>query len=279
MTRVAVIGLGAMGSRIARRLRDAGHELTVWNRTRARAEALGAPVAETPADAAGGADVVITMVADPEALRDVTEGPDGVAARARGGTTVIEMSTVGPDAVARLRSLLRTDLLDAPVLGSVSEAEAGTLSIFVGGAEAVFEERRGVLETLGAPMYVGPSGAGAAAKLIANTTLIGTIGVLGEALALGEGLGLPRVRVFEVLAKTPLAEQAARRRGPFERGDYPPRFPLRLARKDADLVGETGLDLRIVAAARSWLAEAETRDRDLDYAAVLAWIVESATRR
>jgi 3-hydroxyisobutyrate dehydrogenase-like beta-hydroxyacid dehydrogenase len=279
VTRVAVIGLGAMGSRIARRLLDAGHELTVWNRTRARAEAFGAPVAETPADAAGGVDVVITMVADPEALRNVTEGPDGVAAGARGGTTVIEMSTVGPDAVARLRSLLRTDLLDAPVLGSVSEADGGTLSIFVGGDEAVFEERRDVLETLGAPMYVGPSGAGAAAKLIANTTLIGTIGVLGEALALGEGLGLPRERVFEVLAKTPLAEQAARRRGPFERGDYPPRFPLRLARKDADLVGETGLDLRLVAAARSWLAEAETRDRDLDYAAVLAWIVERATRR
>jgi 3-hydroxyisobutyrate dehydrogenase len=279
VTRVAVIGLGAMGSRIARRLLDAGYELTVWNRTRERAEAFGAPVAETPADAASRADVVITMVTDPAALRAVTEAPDGVAGGARGGTTVIEMSTVGPDAVEQLRSLLRTDLLDAPVLGSVSEAEGGTLSIFVGGDEAVFNARRELLEVLGTPMYVGPSGAGAAAKLVANTTLIGTIGVLGEALALGEGLGLPRERVFEVLAKTALAEQAARRRGPVERGEYPPRFPLRLARKDADLVGETGIDLRLVAAARSWLAEAEARDGDLDYSSVLAWIVESATRR
>jgi 3-hydroxyisobutyrate dehydrogenase/2-hydroxy-3-oxopropionate reductase len=279
VTRVAVIGLGAMGSRIARRLLDAGHELTVWNRTRERAEAFGAPVAETPADAAGRVDVVITMVADPEALRAVTEGPDGVAAGAGAGTTVVEMSTVGPDAVARLRSHLRAELLDAPVLGSVSEAEGGTLSIFVGGDEAVFERRRELLEALGTPLYVGPSGAGAAAKLVANTTLIGTIGVLGEALALGEGLGLPRERLFEVLSKTPLAAQAARRREPFERGEYQPRFPLRLARKDADLVGETGFDLRLVAAARSWLAEAEARDGELDYSAVLAWIVEAATRR
>jgi len=279
VTRVAVIGLGAMGSRIARRLREAGHELTVWNRTRQRAEALSATVAETPADAARRAEVVITMVADPEALRAVTEGPDGVAAGARSGTTVVEMSTVGPEAISRLRSLLRTDLLDAPVLGSISEAEGGTLSIFVGGDETVFEARRPLLEALGTPMYVGPSGAGAAAKLVANTTLIGAIGVLGEALALGDRLGLSRDEVFEVLAKTPLAEQAARRRATFERGEYPPRFALRLARKDADLVGETGIDLRLVAAARSWLAEAEARDGDLDYSAVLAWIVESATRR
>jgi 3-hydroxyisobutyrate dehydrogenase len=279
VTRVAVIGLGAMGSRIARRLLDAGHELTVWNRTRQRAEAFGAPIAATPADAAATAEVVITMVTDPEALRAVTEGPDGVAAGAEEETTVIEMSTVGPEAIARLRSLLRTDLLDAPVLGSVSEAEDGTLSIFVGGDARVFERRRELLELLGTPLYVGPSGAGAAAKLVANTTLVGTIGVLGEALALGEGLGLSRERLFEVLATTPLAQQAARRHDAFERGHYPPRFPLPLARKDADLVLETGIDLRLVAAARSWLAEAEARDPDLDYSAALAWIVESATRR
>jgi 3-hydroxyisobutyrate dehydrogenase-like beta-hydroxyacid dehydrogenase len=281
---VAVVGLGAMGSRVARRLLDAGHELVVWNRTAEKAAPLveaGAVAAATPAEAAARAEVVLTMVADPAALRDVTEGEDGVAAGVGEGATVIEMSTVGPDAVRQLGSVLgeRADLLDAPVLGSRSEAEAGTLEIFVGGPEELVARWTPLLSVLGSPLHVGPLGSGAAAKLVANTTLVGTIGVLGEALALGEGLGFPRERVFEVLAKTPLAEQAARRRGPFERGDYPPRFPLRLARKDADLVGETGLDLRLVAAARSWLAEAETRDRDLDYAAVLAWIVESATRR
>jgi 3-hydroxyisobutyrate dehydrogenase-like beta-hydroxyacid dehydrogenase len=108
---VAVIGLGEMGSRIARRLVDAGHELTVWNRTAAKAEPLGVPVAASPAEAAARAEVVITMVADPPALAAVTEGPEGVAARVGEGTTVIEMSTVGPAAIEQLRSVLRADLL------------------------------------------------------------------------------------------------------------------------------------------------------------------------
>ncbi|HEY7018427.1 MAG TPA: NAD(P)-dependent oxidoreductase [Gaiellaceae bacterium] len=277
MARVAVVGLGGMGSRLARRLLDAGHELVVWNRTRARAEAIGAPVAATPAEAARHSDVVITMVADPPALEAVTEGPDGIAAGAGADTTVIEMSTVGPAAVERLRAGLRADLLDAPVLGSLSEAESGTLSIFVGGEEAVFERQRELLETLGTPIYVGPSGSGAAAKLVANSTLITVIGALGEALALADALGLPREQAFQVLSTTALAAQAERRRPALESGDFPPRFPLRLARKDADLIAELGLDLRLVEAGRSWLAEAG--DADQDYAAVLLRILEAATRR
>lgn len=133
MARVAFIGLGGMGSRMARRLVEAGNELTVWNRTRERAGALGAVVAATPAEAVAGAEVAITMVADPAALAAVTEGPEGLAAGARQGTTVIEMSTVGPAAIRRLAQVLDADLLDAPVLGSLSEAEAGTLTVFVGG--------------------------------------------------------------------------------------------------------------------------------------------------
>lgn len=272
MTKVAVVGLGAMGNRIARRLLEAGHDLTVWNRTRPKAEELGAPVAGSPREAASGADVVITMVADPTALRDVTEGAEGVAAGA-GDATVIEMSTVGPAAVERLASVLDTDLLDAPVLGSLSEVEQGKLSIFVGGDESVFERNRELLEVLGTPLYVGPQGSGAAAKLVANTTLIGVIGVLGEAIALGDALGLGRERTFEILGTTALAEQAARRRPALESHEYPPRFPLRLARKDADLIAEQGLDLRVIEAAASWLAEAG--DGEQDYSAVL----ERITRR
>jgi 3-hydroxyisobutyrate dehydrogenase-like beta-hydroxyacid dehydrogenase len=273
VTKVAVVGLGAMGSRIARRLLDAGHDLTVWNRTAAKAEAFGAPVAASPAQAASSAEVVITMVADPAALRDVTEGPDGVAAGA-GTATVIDMSTVGPAAVERLASVLDTDLLDAPVLGSLSEAEEGRLSIFVGGEEDVFDRWHELLGVLGTPHYVGPQGSGAAAKLVANSTLFGVIGVIGEALALAGSLGLTREAAFRVLSTTALADQAERRRPAVESGDYPPRFPLRLARKDADLIAEQGLDLRLAEAARSWLAE--TEDEDQDYSAVLARILEAA---
>ena len=277
MASVAVVGLGGMGSRIARRLADAGHELTVWNRTAAKAEPLGVQIAETPAEAASRAEVVITMVADPPALQAVTEGPDGVAAGAGNQTTVIEMSTVGPAAIQRLAALLSADLLDAPVLGSLAEAETGTLSIFVGGERDVFDRHRDLLGVLGTPLYIGPSGSGDAAKLVANSTLITVIGALGEALALAEALGLSREIAFEILGTTALAAQAERRRPALESGEFPPRFPLRLARKDADLIAEQGLDLRLTEAGRSWLAEAG--DGDQDYSAVLLRILEAATRR
>jgi 3-hydroxyisobutyrate dehydrogenase-like beta-hydroxyacid dehydrogenase len=285
MTAVAVVGLGAMGSRIARRLLDAGHTVLVWNRTTARAkEIAGAEVAESPADAARRADVVITMVADPAALQAVTEGSEGIAAGADGATTFIEMSTVGPAAISRLAELLPEGrLLDAPVLGSLQEAEAGDLRIFVGGPAELADDWRPLLSVLGSPLHVGPLGAGSAAKLVANSTLFGTLGVLGEALALADGLGLDRDIAFEILAATPVAAQAERRRPSLEAGEYPTRFSLSLARKDADLVAESagaaGVDLRLAESARSWLREAERAGRgEEDYSAVLAAILASSLR-
>jgi 3-hydroxyisobutyrate dehydrogenase len=288
VSQVAVVGLGAMGSRVARRLLDSGHELVVWNRTPENAVELvaaGATLAESPAQAAGAAEVVLTMVADPDALRQVTEAPDGVAVGVHNSSTVIEMSTVGPEAVARLASALPdgVGLLDAPVLGSRSEAEAGSLHIFVGGPTTLFERWQPLLSQLGSPIHVGTLGSGAAAKLVANSTLFGTICVLGEAVALADALGLSRDTAFEVLARSPLGEQAKRRREAFEAGEYPPRFPLRLAHKDAELVAaaaETAqIRPRLSEAARAWLAEADAASwGERDYAAVLAWIVENARR-
>ena len=230
MSTVAVIGLGGMGSRIARRLLDAGYPLVVWNRTPAKAAELDATVAASPADAARHADVVITMVADPAALQAVTEGTDGIAAGADETTTVIQMSTVGPAAISRLAAALPAGrLLDAPVLGSLAEAEAGDLRIFVGGPAALVEEWTPLLSVLGSPLHVGPLGAGAAAKLVANTTLFGTLGVLGEALALADGLGLDRDIAFEILSSSPLAAQADRRRPRSSRGVPAPLLALACA--------------------------------------------------
>src|SRR5439155_5235215 len=127
------------------------------------------------------------------------------------------------------------ELLDAPVLGSIAEAESGALHVFVGGPRELFERWADLLEVLGTVHHVGPLGAGAAAKLIANSTLFGTIGVLGEALALADALGLSRSAAFEVLAASPLAAQAERRREAVEADEYPPRFPIALAHKDAEL--------------------------------------------
>lgn len=283
MATIGVVGLGAMGSRIARRLGGAGHDLVVWNRDRSKAEPLaiaGALVAETPADVARRVEAVITMVSDPRALADVTEGPDGAVAGVGEGATLIQMSTVGPEATARLASLLPAEaLLDSPVLGSVAEVDAGTLSIFVGGQSDLVERWRPLLSTLGAVLRVGGVGAGTAAKLVANTTLVGVVGILGEALALGDALGLSRTTSFAVLGKTALADQAERRRPAIESGDYPPRFALYLARKDADLIvdaaEQAGLELRLAKAAREWLAEAEEAGLGAsDYSAVLARMLD-----
>jgi 3-hydroxyisobutyrate dehydrogenase/2-hydroxy-3-oxopropionate reductase len=220
------------------------------------------------------------MVSDPTGLRNVTEGPGGVLAGLGPESTLIEMSTVGPAAVTRLASLLPpgAGLLDAPVLGSIAEADAGTLRIFVGGPSRSVDHCRPVLSRLGTPIRVGPLGSGAAAKLVANATLFGVLGLLGEALALAQGLGLPRDVAFEVLSTTPLAEQARRRRTTLEAGDYPSRFALSLARKDADLVVDAArhvdVDLRLAAAARTWFVDADNAGLGgLDYTAVLGHII------
>jgi 3-hydroxyisobutyrate dehydrogenase-like beta-hydroxyacid dehydrogenase len=282
MAAVGFVGLGAMGSRMARRLLGAGHALTVWNRTAERAVPLahaGAAVVATPAEAARAAEVVVIMVSDPEALEAVTEGSEGVVSGLSDDAAVIQMSTVGPAAVERLAQLMPPDsLVDAPVLGSLTEVEEGALSIYASGPEALVERWTPLLSALGTVIRVGPLGAGSASKLVANSTLVGVVGVLGEALALAEGLGLSRETAFEVLATTALAAQAERRRSAFEAGDYPPRFPLSLARKDADLILEAaataGIDVRLAAAARAWLADAESSGRgQSDYSAVLAEIV------
>lgn len=257
MTSVAVVGLGAMGRRFAQRVLDTGHDLVVWNRS---PREFPAPCAASPREAASRADVVITMVADPAALAAVTEGEAGVLAGLRG--TLVQMSTVSPEATARLARLTER-LVDAPVLGSIAEAEAGAVTIFAGGDVAPVQA---LLEALGTVVPVGGVGAGTAAKLVANATLFGALAALGESVALGRALGLDDATLFDVLAATPLAAQADRRRAVLEGAPSPPRFPVRLAHKDAELIAAV-LDQPVLAAARHWLAA--VADGDADYTAML----------
>lgn len=286
MSAVGIVGAGAMGSGFAERLLACGHRVCVWNRTRAALEplvALGADAAHSPAEVAADSDFVITIVRDAVALAAVTGGPQGIAAGAHPGLIAMEMSTVGPDAIRALRETLPASsaLLDAPVHGPPDSARTGSLAIFVGGDADVLEQARPVLELLGSVLHIGPLGSGAGAKLIVQTTLVGTLGLLGEALALAEAVHVPREVLFEVLAQTPLAAQAQRRRPMVESGDYSASFRLSLARKDMDLVAETaqraGLHLRLDEAARSWLLDAEHDGRgDQDYTAIIPTIRDHA---
>jgi 3-hydroxyisobutyrate dehydrogenase-like beta-hydroxyacid dehydrogenase len=206
-----------------------------------------------------------------------------VAAGVSEATTVIQMSTVSPAATSRLASVLEptgAGLLDSPVLGSLSEVEAGTLKIFAGGADGLVERWTPLLSHLGTVIQVGPVGAGTAAKLVANSTLVGVLGVLGEAVLVAQKLGLSPEVTFEVLAETPVAAQAERRRSAIESSEFPRRYALSLALKDANLILEAaGAELKVVAAARDWLAEAsEASWSEQDYSALLAYILRNEGR-
>lgn len=282
MTALSVVGLGAMGSRIAKRLLARGHTVSVWSRDESKVDDLvrgGAVALRSPSDAARRSAAVIVMVTDGAALGAVTEGVAGVLA-GRGPTVLVQMSTVAPDDVARLAAAMPPgwDLLDTPVLGSRAEAESGTLKILAGAPLELFERWAPLLSELGAPTHYGPVGAGTAAKLVANSTLFGVLGVLGESLALAAALGLPVEAAAQVLAATPLAGEVDRRLAAVRDGGYPPRFALSLARKDADLMmaasASAGADLRLAPAVRSWLADAESAGwGEYDYTAVLGRIL------
>jgi 3-hydroxyisobutyrate dehydrogenase-like beta-hydroxyacid dehydrogenase len=284
LSKLAFLGLGQMGTPMAVRLLEAGHHLTVWNRTPQKTGplvALGASAASSPAEAAGGADAAITMLATPEALEDVLFGPEGLAAALAPGQMLIEMSTVGPDVIRSMRSRMRdgVGVVDAPVRGSISEAADGSLIILLGGTDDLVPRARGILEPLGTVHHVGGPGAGASMKLVANSTLGAVITALGEALSLGEALGLDRGAVLDVLADSPIGSTARSKRSSVESGTYPPRFKLSLALKDLRLVIEAAngvdRDLKVATACRQWFEQAlDAGGGDLDYSAVVATILE-----
>ena len=229
----------------------------------------------SPADAARGADVAITMVADPAALQAVTGRDRRNRGRCGQTTTVIQMSTVGPAAISRLAAALPAGrLLDAPVLGSLAEAEAGEPGSSSAGPTRLVEEWTPPLSVLGSLLHVGPLGAGSAAKLVANTTRDAR-GTRRGARARRRARARPQHRIRDPRLDA-AGGQAERRRPALESGEYPP-DTLALARKDADLVAEAaaraGLDLGLAEAARSWLREAEEAGLEADYSAMLARIL------
>jgi len=264
VTTVAFLGLGSMGRPMAARLLGAGHDLRVWNRTAGRDDELvaaGAARSATPADAVLGAEVIITMLTGPEALSEVVFGPDGVASTIAANATLIDMSTVGPGPVREATERLApTTVLDAPVLGSVPSAEAGRLTVLVGGDPEVYERHAHLLAVFGTPVHVGTTGVGAMLKLVSNAATISTLVAVGELLALTDRAGLQQGVVLDGLGLGPLASFIERWRERLEDRYERPDFPLALARKDLDLVlGEAegvGVSLTMTATAAARADEA-----------------------
>lgn len=247
--RAGFIGIGRMGLPMARNLLAAGFPLTVFNRTPERCEPLaaeGATVAATAAEAAAAADVLVTMVADADALRALLDGPDGILAGAEPGLVLADMSTIGPLAARELSVLCgehAVQMLDAPVSGSTAVAEAAGLAVMVGGEEAAFERAEPVLAAMSkAQFHLGPSGAGAAVKVGLNVIIAATTVAVSEALVLAEQAGVEREAAYEVIGASAVASPFVEyKRGAFLDPDgTPTAFALELMAKDLGLARQLG---------------------------------------
>jgi 3-hydroxyisobutyrate dehydrogenase-like beta-hydroxyacid dehydrogenase len=251
--KLGFIGIGNMGSRIARRLLDHGYSLSAYDRNFEKASALagnGAYPAASIADLALNADVVLSCLANDEAVRSVYMGADGVLAHARPGSIVLEMSTVSP---ATSRELFQIgyerglDILDIAISGSTPAAEQGTLTLLAGGDAEVFDSVSSILRIIARQFfYLGLSGSGTTMKLVVNTLLGVGMQAVAEAVAFGEKAGLDRSMLLGVLAKTAVIAPALA--GKLERvakNDYSPQFPLQLMNKDFRLILETAAEMKV----------------------------------
>ncbi|GAA2995176.1 NAD(P)-dependent oxidoreductase [Kitasatospora albolonga] len=238
METIAFLGLGRMGLPMAKRLTAVGFDVRVWNRTPGKG--AGLEEAGGAAEAVRGAGVVVTMLADGAALREVAGRIVGELAP---GTLWVEMSSVGPVAVAELRAELPygVGLVDAPVLGSVGPAASGGLTVLAGGRAEDVARARPVLAALGTVVDCGGPGTGAALKVVVISAIVGGVALVGEALAVADGYGLPAELTAEVLGAGPLAGLLARATS--TEAD----FPVRLAAKDVALAAGTGPVLAAVA--------------------------------
>lgn len=275
---VALLGIGTMGAGMAANLLKAGFPLAVYNRTRAKAEAFasrGARVADSAADAARGATIILSMLADDLASREAWLGENGALAAAMEGSILVECSTVSPAWIAELGARAKDrglELLDAPVTGSRTQAEAGQLSFLVGGSEASLAKATPVLKEISKEIvHLGPLGAGAKMKLLNNFLCGVQVASLAEGMAWLERSGLDRDLALDILKRgapgSPLLAAISAR---MTKRDYDVNFLLHLMSKDLlyayEAAAESGVALTTAATARALFEDAAAKghaDQDM----------------
>lgn len=291
-TPVAFLGLGAMGAPMARRLAGAGFDVRVWNRTPARAVVLadaGMRVCGSIAEAVSGAQFVVSIIADDQATREVMLGPSGVVESAAPGTIIIDSSTNTPGMsreVARAASAKGLAYVDAPVAGSVPQAQAGELVFMVGGDSAAVARVEPLLKVMGRQtVLMGASGSGTTIKLINNMLSGAMNAALAEAVSVAEAAGLDGARVTDLLNEGPVGSRLTRTKLPkiFKR-DFSPQFQLKLMEKDLRyflaLAQELDRPVPLASLARSQLQAARRAGcAELDVCSVFYQVVGDAPRR
>ena len=289
MANLGFVGLGVMGGRMAKRLMDAGHSVTGYNRTRSKATWLvdaGMRWAESPRAVAEVADITFSMVTNTSALQAVTNGADGVLAGLRPGKTYIDMSTVSPSASRELAGQVAAKgarMLDAPVSGSVATLEQGTLSIMVGGDADTFEKAKPVLQDIGPTVtHVGENGLAVSMKVATNLSLAVQMLAFSEGVLIAEKSGIKREVAVEVLLNSVIASPMVKYRGPFVL-NMPDEawFDVNMMQKDLNLALELGQQMDVPLPTTSATNEYLTAARgmglaDMDFAVVFEVLARMA---
>ncbi len=286
--KVGFIGLGLIGLPMAKNVQKAGFPLTVFNRTRSKAESLakqGARVAGSPREAAAEADVLVTVVSDPPALEEVMLGEKGAAEGLRPGSTWVDCSTVSPALERKLTAWLAkrgVETLDAPITGGTWGAEKAELVFMVGGKAAVLDKVRSVFEAMGKQIFLmGDHGAGQATKLGLNLIMAVTLAAFCESVALVARAGIDREQMLQLIQSSMARAGIIDIKAPLIfRGDFSPSFPLRLMHKDLGLALELGNQLSVpmpvTAAAREvFNATRALGHADADYSVIAKFFEQS----
>jgi 3-hydroxyisobutyrate dehydrogenase-like beta-hydroxyacid dehydrogenase len=284
--KIGLIGLGLMGRPMGMNLLKAGHSLTVWNRTPARAQELvaaGAVLAKTPREVAAASDVLLSIVSDPSALESVLWGSegknDGALGGLKAGSIYIDSSTVSPVLEKKIAAACKergVRFLDAPVTGGDWGAREGNLVFMIGGDAETLKEIEPVLGVMGKKWFhLGPNGAGQTVKLAMNAVLALQVDAMAEAIALVTKAGLSGEQLVEVMQASMARSGLLDLKSPLMlKGDFKPSFPLRLMHKDLglalDLANQLGVALPATAAAREVYnyVKGESKE-DVDYSAVM----------
>ncbi len=283
-TTLGFIGLGLMGSRFLRRLNAEGWNVRGWNRSRAATLPLkkyGFAIDDTLAELVSGSDVVLSSLANDDAVRAAYLEEDGVFAHVVSGTTILEMSTISPDLSALLHQEARkrgAELMDLPVSGSTPAVNAGTVTLFAGGETETFNRCIPIFESIAKQWYLmGPATAGVRMKLVANLLLGVNMEAIAEAVSLGEHLQLNRDLLLDVLPKTAVIAPALLGKIlKIKVGDYSPQFPMHLMSKDLDLVhsaaDRSGAVLPATSSTKHIFEAALAGRGELDLSAVASYI-------
>jgi 3-hydroxyisobutyrate dehydrogenase-like beta-hydroxyacid dehydrogenase len=287
---IGFIGLGLMGSRLTHRLHSFRWRIRAWNRSQRPADEarkLGIAIAPSVADLVAGSDVILSSLANDEAVRSIYLEGGGVFSTAKPGTIILEMSTISPELSRRLHQAAAergVRLLDVAISGSTPAVEAGMITLLAGGDKKTFERCVPIFESIARQWFlIGPGSSGVQMKLVVNLLLSLDMQAIAEAVSLGEHLQIDRNILLSVLSKTAVVAPAMA--GKFQKikdGDYTPEFPLRLMSKDMDLVMDaaraSGADLPAASVAQSVLAANVAANGDLDLSAITPSVIGRGTQ-